>query len=106
MPVKIPVITGLAVYLLNYITGWLIFSGVIKISKLAHRVLFAALIFNLALITLLLDSSSVFFYFCGTSLVLISLLPYGKNGGRFHRYISTSGLLFYIIFSITFFKSN
>jgi hypothetical protein len=102
---KILVIIALGIYLLNYLIGWLIYLGKFKIKKRTHRIMFASLIFILVIITFFLKSDSIYFYNCGISLLLISLLPFSKNGGIHHRFISISCLLVYIIFFFLYFIS-
>jgi hypothetical protein len=96
--------TGLALYILNYITGWLIYLKKISISKRAHQILFALIIFNLALILVFIKLPFTEFIFCALSICCMAALPFGKKGGIFHRVISSTGLIIYVIFLFLFFK--
>lgn len=89
-------ITGLVLYCINYLTGWLLHFKFITITKLTHQVIYILLIANLILLLYFLNFLSNKFLFYLLSLILILAMPLGKKGGVYHRVVSSLGLFTYI----------
>lgn len=66
-------------------------------SKRVHQILFVSIIINLLLILIFTDLNSVSYILCGFSLSAMVLLPFGSKGGIYHRFVSTIGLILYIL---------
>lgn len=96
MILKILLVSGLIIYSINYIIGWLLFFKIISMSKKTHQVFFALIIINLAVLLFYLNFLSMNFILCLASLVMMIILPFGKKGGVYHRVTSSAGLLLYI----------
>lgn len=89
--------SGSVVYLINYIIGWLLHFKIISMSRITHRIFFAAIIINLVLILLFSKLNVFSAVTCLLSLALMLILPFGRKGGIYHRVISTLGLLLYFL---------
>lgn len=93
---KFLIYSCLILYILNYITGWLIYYGKIKVGKKIHQVMFASLIINLILIIFFSKIPFTQKIFCALSLTAMVLLPFGKKGGRYHIALSSAGLIMFL----------
>lgn len=91
-------VTGLFMYIINYMTGWLIHFKVIRLSKLMHTILFAVLLIVLFALLLDLNFLSNKFLLYSASFLLMLVLPAGTKGGLYHIAVSTAGIL---VFSFT-----
>lgn len=94
---KVLTISGLLLYTVNYVIGWLLFFKKISISKKTHQVFFISIIINLALILFFLKFPTLQFALCSASLVMMLILPFGRKGGIYHRITGTLGVMLYII---------
>ena len=90
-------ISGLLIYSVNYITGWLLYAGKISIGKKIHQIMFVSIILNLALILIFVKLPFYEKIICALSLCMMTALPFGKKGGSFHIIASSAGLILYII---------
>ncbi|MBS1552683.1 MAG: hypothetical protein JST15_11520 [Bacteroidetes bacterium] len=90
-------LSGLLIYSVNYITGWLLYSGKISIGKTAHQTLFISIILNLTLILIFVKLPFYEKIICALSLCMMISLPFGKKGGRYHIAASSAGLFLYIL---------
>ena len=92
---------GAVFYFVNYITGWLLFLGKLRMGKLQHQILFASIIMILIILVPLMYGSGTAFVMLLISLSMMVLLPIGKKGGAYHIIASTIGLLsFTLIFFV------
>ena len=89
-------ISGLIIYLVNYIIGWLLYFKIISMNKSTHQVFYSLIIINLILLLVSLQFFSTRFLLVLVSLVLMFVLPFGKKGGVYHIMVSTVGVLCYI----------
>jgi len=96
MILKTLLISGLALYSINYIIGWLLHFKIISMSKGTHQIFFAAIIINLFILLFFLKFLSIEFILCSLSLAAMLVLPLGKKGGVYHRITSTIGLALYL----------
>ncbi|MCI0449228.1 MAG: hypothetical protein L0Y79_05485 [Chlorobi bacterium] len=71
-------------------------------TKRTHQIFFAAIIVNLFGLLFYLDFLSAGFILCSISLAMMLVLPFGKKGGIYHRIVSSTGILIYLIFFILF----
>jgi len=97
---EILLITGLIIYIINYAIGWLLHFKIISMTKRTHQIFFAAIIVNLFVLLFYLDFLSAGFILCSLSLAMMLVLPFGKKGGIYHRIVSSTGFLFYLVFFI------
>lgn len=88
-------VTGLILYSINYLTGWLLHFKFITITKLTHQVIYTMLIANLVLLLYFMNFLSNKFLLYLLSFVFLLALPLGKKGGVYHRTVSSLGLLMY-----------
>lgn len=86
---------GFAVYLLNYVLGWLIHSGHTKLSKRQHQLLYVLILITIAGLLVLSYGNETRFYLLCCVMSLMIALPFGTKGRAYHRVISTLGLGFY-----------
>ncbi|HMQ78912.1 MAG TPA: hypothetical protein PKE39_08420 [Ignavibacteria bacterium] len=91
-------VTGLVMYIINYMTGWLIYFKIIRISKILHSIMYALLLIVLLALLIDLNFLSNKFLLYSVSFLLILVLPAGTKGGLYHIAVSTSGIL---LFSFT-----
>ena len=94
--ITILTVSGLILYCVNYLTGWLLHFKVISITKLTHQVIYILLIANLVILLFFLKFLSGIFLFFMLSLIFLLALPLGRKGGVYHRAVSSAGLLVYI----------
>lgn len=97
MILEIALWTCLIIYSTNYVIGWSLFFKLISINKRTHQILFAAIIINLVLIIFFLKPFTLEFILCLVSLSMMIILPFGKKGDLFHKVISSTGFVLYII---------
>ena len=91
--------TGLILYLINYSIGWGLIFGWFKISVRAHQIIYTLLLINV--IFALLFSDKLFspgFSFGALSLLMLIILPFGKKGETYHKFVSSIGFLSYLLF--------
>ncbi|MDZ4711538.1 MAG: hypothetical protein SGI89_04350 [bacterium] len=86
-------LTGLIIYLINYLIGWLLYFKIITMKTKVHQIFFSAIIIILLMNILFLEGKQV--YFCLASLVCMIALPFGRKGGIYHQALSTTGLILY-----------
>ena len=91
--------TGLLLYIVNYFIGWGLIFGWFRISVRTHQVVYTLLIINV--IFALLFSDKLFspgFSFGALSLLMLIILPFGKKGETYHKFVSSIGFLSYLLF--------
>ncbi len=89
--------SGLIVYAVNYLIGWLLYFHVISMNKRTHQIFYSLIIINLIVLLFFIQFLSVRFFLVLASLVLMLILPMGRKGGIFHRVGSTVGLICYAL---------
>ncbi|HWA05646.1 MAG TPA: hypothetical protein VG961_03790 [Ignavibacteria bacterium] len=99
-------VSGLVIYAINYLAGWLVHFKVLKLSKFMHTVLFAILLIVLLALILNLNFLSNKFLLYSASFIIILILPAGTKGGLYHIGVSSAGMLTYIftMLNYQFFK--
>jgi len=88
-------VAGLVLYIINYLTGWLVYLKVFKLSKPKHIVLFALLLIALFALLVNLNFLSNKFLFYSASFLFMLILPAGSKGGKYHIVLSSAGILIY-----------
>jgi hypothetical protein len=88
--------SGLLIYAVNYAIGWLLYFRIISMRKKTHQIFFSLIIINLIALLFFLQFFSARFFIVLTSLVCMLILPLGRNGGMYHRIVSTVGLLCFV----------
>ena len=81
---EILLISGLLIFSVNYITGWLLYAGKISIGKKIHQIMFIKRVNN-------------GYFSRALSLLMMAILPFGKKGGRFHIIASSAGIILFIM---------
>lgn len=94
--VSILTVSGLVLFSVNYITGWLLKFGVIKMTKRQHQVIYILLLANVLLLLAGLNFLSNKFLLYLLSFLLLVSLPLGKKGGVYHIIISTLAVFTYL----------
>lgn len=89
-------ISGLLIFIYNYIIGWLVHFKIVTISRIHHQVIYIILIANIIALLFTLNFLSNKFLLYFLSLLLVLSLPLGEKGKSYHRIISTLALLAYI----------
>jgi hypothetical protein len=95
---NILIFSGLILYLVNYAIGWLLYFKRIRMTKRTHQIFYASIIFNLSALLFFAQIFSAAFFICLGSLVMMLILPFGKKGGKFHIFTSSTGLMLYGFF--------
>ncbi len=95
-------ISGVLVYLINYLIGWALHYRKISMKKITHQAIFIAIILNLTMILFYLPLLSAQFILCLTSLLTMLALPFGKKGGIYHRITASLGIALYVIMFFSF----
>jgi len=90
-------ISGLVLFTINYVTGWLLKFRLLSITKILHQIMFALLIINLLIILLFKVSGFYNISLCVLSLLMLFILPFGKKGSGYHITVSTIGFILYVI---------
>ena len=103
---EILLISGLLIFSVNYITGWLLYTGKISIGRKIHQIMFVSVILNLALILIFTKLPFYGKIICAISLLMMAILPFGKKGGRFHIIASSAGIIFFIILLMMNYKNG
>jgi hypothetical protein len=93
-------ISGAAVYLINYIIGWLLKLEVLTLTRKFHRIIFSVLLLNLTVLLFYVNFHEANSFMLITSIFLLLLLPFGKKGGVFHILLSTAGIFIYSVFFV------
>lgn len=88
--------TGLILYIINYITGWLLKFKTITMQRRVHHIIFFLLIANVILILFNADFLSNKFLFFTFSLLCLLMIPLNLNADRYHITFSTLGLVIYV----------
>jgi|SRR4029453_611768 len=96
MMLKTLLVSGLIIYSVNYVIGWLLYFKKITMTKRTHQVFFASIIINLIILLFFLQFLSREFFLCTSSLAAMLILPLGKKGGVYHRITASAGLLLYV----------
>jgi len=99
-------ITGLVLYITNYIIGFLLYFKKITMSKRTHQFFYVSIIINLIALLFFFKLFEHDFNHCSASLLMMLILPFGKKGGSYHIIVSTLGLLFYLILLLNLFFIN
>lgn len=86
-------LTGLIIYIINYLIGWLLYFKIISMKKQTHQIFFAAIIILLLINIFFLEGKQI--YFCFASLMCMIALPFGRKGGLYHQALSSAGLILY-----------
>lgn len=104
--ISILTVSGLILYIINYLTGWLVYFKVLNISKLKHTILFIILLAVLVALLINLNFLSNKFLLYLASIVFLLALPAGTKGGKYHIAVSTAGILIYTftMFNYQYFK--
>ncbi|HRE11920.1 MAG TPA: hypothetical protein PK605_03930 [Ignavibacteria bacterium] len=89
-------VTGILLFIYNYMIGWIAGLKLANISKLHHQAAYILLIINLLFLLYLLNFLSNKFLLYFLSLLLLLILSYGTKGGVFHKVVSTSAILVYV----------
>lgn len=87
----------LIIYTVNYITGWLLYTGIIRIGRSVHQIMFASLIINLIIILIFSKLPLSEKIICALSLSAMLMLPFGKKGGLYHIALSSAGLVLMLL---------
>jgi hypothetical protein len=103
---EILLISGLLIFSVNYITGWLLYAGKISIGKKIHQIMFMSVILNLIFILIFIKLPFYEKIICALSLLMMAILPFGKKGGRFHIIASSAGIIFFIILLMMNYKNG
>lgn len=90
-------ISGAAIYLTNYIIGWLLKLGFIKLSRNIHQGIFTLLLLDLTVLLFFIQFVNTGSVLLVLSLFFLILLPFGKKGDTYHIVLSTAGILTYSI---------
>ncbi len=93
-------ISGAAIYLINYIIGWLLKLGFIKLSHNVHQGIFTLLLLDLTVLLFFMQHVNTGSVLLVLSLLFLILLPFGKKGDIYHIVLSTAGILTYSIFFV------
>ncbi|MCY7361660.1 MAG: hypothetical protein LH629_06265 [Ignavibacteria bacterium] len=95
---KILLYTGLIIFISNYLIGWLLYFEIITMQRMVHQIFFFSIIINLILVLIFVNNSIWEYLLCTFSLISILILPFGKsNRDLFHRFFSSTGMIFYFI---------
>lgn len=94
--ISILTVSGLILYIINYLTGWLVYFKVLNISKLKHTILFVTLLAVLLALLINLNFLSNKFLLYLASFLFVLILPAGSKGGKYHIGVSSAGILLYI----------
>jgi hypothetical protein len=99
-------VSGLVLYCVNYLTGWLLHFNVITLTKLTHQVIYILLLANMVLLLYSLDFLSNKFLLYTFSFIFLLALPLGRKGGKYHILVSSIGLLLFLftMLNYQFFK--
>lgn len=99
-------VTGLILFCINYLTGWLLYFKVLKLSKVIHTIMFFILAAALFILIIDLNFLSNKFLLYSVSFLLILILPAGRKGGLFHIGVSSAGIIIYVftMLNYQFFK--
>src|SRR4030095_2791423 len=89
--------SGLLIFTVNYVIGWVLYFRLITMTKRTHQVFFALIIVNLVLLLFFITFLSLNFFLCVAALITMLILPLGKKAGIYHRIVSTSGFFLYIL---------
>jgi hypothetical protein len=90
-------VSGLILYCVNYLTGWLLHFKVITLTKLTHQVIFILLLTTMILLLYSLDFLSNKFLLYTLSFTFLLALPLGRKGGKYHTLVSSAGLLLFLL---------
>jgi hypothetical protein len=88
--------TGLILFCINYIIGWLLKFKVIKISAGTHRIIFFLLMANLVLVLLNVDFPTNKFLLYAASLLCLALIPLNINADKYHITVSTISMTIFV----------
>lgn len=89
-------VSGLVIFIYNYLIGWLLYFKKINISKIHHQVIYFLLIVNIAALLFFLNFLSNKFLLYSLSLLILFLIPAGIKGGVFHRVTSSMAFLIFL----------
>ncbi len=97
---SILVFSGAAIFLFNYVIGWLLKLNVITMTRQLHQVIFSVLLLNLTCLLFYVNFREVNSFLLITSLFFLLIMPFGKKGGTYHIIVSTIGIITYVFFLI------
>ncbi len=90
--VSLLTVTGLLLFIYNYIIGWIAGLRIAAISKTHHQAAYIILVVNLFCLLYMLNFLSNKFLLYFLSLLFLLFLTYGAKGGTYHKIISTLGI--------------
>jgi hypothetical protein len=88
---SIVTVTGLLLFIYNYLLGWVAGFKIANISKIHHQFAYILLLINMLVLLYMLNFLSNKFLLYFLSLLFLLFLTYGAKGGIYHKVFSTLG---------------
>lgn len=94
---EIILFAGLLLYVVNYVVGWMLYAGKIRMRKKQHQLLYVSVIVLLIALIPFVNDESGALILVSFSIMMMAILPFGKKGSMYHISVSTAGLLTYVM---------